>query len=179
MKNWYNVARSLGERACRSIVSGGFDAAYAASSKVGSDADARSMRAACFAFLHRKAPKVAAQAATIKVASARKSVGVVWLAELLSTVKAMSLAAAQAASGKPAIKTCVVVSLEARQHIAARKRATWAAINGFSHFGYKADMSFRRTRNVVWGIANAIVSAKDVVDAGISAAHAWIVANQA
>ena len=178
MKSWYNLARAFGERVCRSVVSGGYEAAYSATNHIKSDADARAFRGACFAFLHRKAPKVAVKSVTIKTAPARKSVGMAWLVELLSGVKAMSLASVQKASGKPEIKTCVSFSTQLIESVAARKRAFWAAIKGFEFFGYKADLNFWKTRALLGQIADSIMSSKDVVEAGIDAAYSWLVSNQ-
>ena len=181
MKSWYNLARAFGERVCRTVVSGGYEAAYATSGHVKGDLDARSFRAACFAFLHRKTPRVIKAANTAKTVRVNKPViSLSWLANLIGDAKRVSLSVAQKAA-KGNIKVAMVVvsyTRSALEFIASKKKAFWAAINGFNHFGYKADMQFRQTRGVIANIANTIMSAKDVVAAGIDAAYSWLVSNQ-
>lgn len=180
MKSWYNLARAFGARVCRSVVGGGYEAAYSTTQHVKSDQDARAFRSACFAYLHRKAPKVVAQSSTVKSMPARKSVGMAWLVELLAGTKKMALSKAQLAAGYGSLRmqVGVVISTQLVESIAARKRAFWAAIKGFEFFGYKADLNFWKTRALLGQIADSIMSSKDVVTAGIDAAYSWLVSNQ-
>lgn len=177
----FNLARAFGERACRQLVSGGYDAIYSTVKFIKTDEQARAFKKACLALIWRNQARVStkvAQSTGVNTSPIVKSVGMAWLVSLLNNVKGMSLATVQKASGhKKEAVTTVSFTSATLISIRAKRAAVWHVIKAFEGFGLQADMGFSKTRNVVFNIANAVSSAKDIMVAAGSAVQSWILAN--
>ena len=156
MTNFPKVARSLGLKGCKTLLGGGFNAAYLAHKSVVSDSAARALRAACLEVVVASMAKAKAAAATVTTpAAAVTLVNAEALVERLiahlgdcvrqsDTVPGCRKALGYVA---PAAKGCAVV---------ARFEAAEGVINAFRSMGYENDGG-AATKRLINSLARACV----------------------
>ena len=175
MTNFPKVARSLGLKGCKTLLGGGFNAAYLAHKSVVSDSAARALRAACLDIVAAAMAKAkAAATVAIKPAAAVQVVNAEALVERLiahlgdcvrqsDTVPGCRKALGYVA---PAAKGCAVV---------ARFEAAEGVVSAFRSMGYEDDGG-AATKRLIDSLARTCVrTGKEATEV----VQDWIIKNDA